>query len=361
MDVPKRPAITASEWRQIVDSALETAIISTDRDGYVTSWNCGAERILGWTEDEMLGQSLERIFPGGESSNMLAREIADALAKGRGGGEENWRLHKDGSRIWAAGEVTPITGDRGEVTGFVKILRNRTYQRQAEEALREERRALELLNRAGSALAAETELNKLVQIVTDVGVELCGAQFGAFFYNVLNGDGESYMLYTLAGAPLEAFSKFPMPRNTPVFAPTFNGEGIVRADDITKDPRYGKNPPRHGMPEGHLPVRSYLAVPVISRDGRFIGGLFFGHAEVGVFTERSERGMQALAAEAAVAIDNTRLAESAHRELEERRGPRPRCWNSTRRLSSRWRTARHNCGPVKPHLGNRKRWKRWVS
>ena len=317
--MPKRSSITASEWRQIVDSAVETAIISTDRDGNVTSWSRGAERILGWTEDEMLGQSLERIFPGGEGSNILGREMADALAKGRGGGEENWRLHKDGSRVWAAGEVTPITGDNGEVTGFVKILRNRTYQRQAEEALREERRALELLNRAGSALAAETELNKLVQIVTDVGVELSGAQFGAFFYNVLSEDGESYMLYTLAGAPLEAFSKFPMPRNTPVFAPTFNGEGIVRSDDITKDPRYGKNPPRHGMPEGHLPVRSYLAVPVISRDGRVIGGLFFGHAEVGVFTERSERGMQALAAEAAVAIDNTRLAESAHRELEERK------------------------------------------
>ncbi len=183
MDVPKRPAITASEWRQIVDSALETAIISTDRDGYVTSWNCGAERILGWTEDEMLGQSLERIFPGGESSNMLAREIADALAKGRGGGEENWRLHKDGSRIWAAGEVTPITGDRGEVTGFVKILRNRTYQRQAEEALRRRTQGSGIVESCrlgiGGGVISELE-QELVQIVTDVGVELCvrsSAQF----------------------------------------------------------------------------------------------------------------------------------------------------------------------------------------
>jgi diguanylate cyclase (GGDEF)-like protein len=55
------------------------------------------------------------------------------------------------------------------------------------------------------------------------------------------------MLYTLSGAPLEAFSKFPMPRNTKVFAPTFKGEGIVRSNDITKDPRYGKNPPRQGL------------------------------------------------------------------------------------------------------------------
>ena len=177
---------------------------------------------------------------------------------------------------------------------------------------------MEVLNRAGSALAAETDLHRLVQIVTDAGVELTGAQFGAFFYNVENERGESYMLYTLSGAPAEAFSKFPMPRNTEVFAPTFKGEGIVRSDDITKDPRYGRNTPRKGMPEGHLPVRSYLAVPVVARDGKVIGGLFFGHASVGVFTERSERGLTGLAAEAAVAIDNVYLAQAAQKEIAER-------------------------------------------
>jgi signal transduction histidine kinase len=127
------------------------------------------------------------------------------------------------------------------------------------------------------------------------------------------------MLYTLSGAPLEAFSKFPMPRNTAVFAPTFNGEGIVRSDDITKDPRYGHNAPRKGMPEGHLPVRSYLAVPVTSRTGEVLGGLFFGHQQAGVFTDRSERSMEGLAAEAAVAIDNVRLSQASEREILERK------------------------------------------
>ena len=73
-----------------------------------------------------------------------------------------------------------------------------------------------------------------------------GAEFGAFFYNVENEAGESYMLYTLSGAPRAAFAQFPMPRNTAVFAPTFNGEGIVRSDDITQDPRYGHNAPTQG-------------------------------------------------------------------------------------------------------------------
>ena len=67
--------------------------------------------------------------------------------------------------------------------------------------------------------------------VTDAGVEVTGAQFGAFFYNVVDPQGESYMLYALSGVPREAFSAFPMPRNTAVFGPTFAGEGIVRSDD----------------------------------------------------------------------------------------------------------------------------------
>ncbi|MEH2571892.1 GAF domain-containing hybrid sensor histidine kinase/response regulator [Bradyrhizobium sp. AZCC 1708] len=310
--------ITAAQWRQIVNGATETAIISTDERGLVTSWNSGASRILGWNEPEMLGQSLGRIFAEEDGQARLRREMEDAIAHGRGGGEEGWRVRKDGSRLWAVGELSPIR-EGAKIIGFVKILRDRTVQRETEEIIREERHALEVLNRAGSALALETDLQRLVQIVTDAGVELSGAEFGAFFYNVTNQAGESYMLYTLSGAPLEAFSNFPMPRNTEVFAPTFNGEGIVRSDDITKDPRYGKNPPRHGMPEGHLPVRSYLAVPVISRTGGVIGGLFFGHGESGVFSERSERGLSGLAAEAAIAIDNVRLSQASQREIEERK------------------------------------------
>jgi PAS domain S-box-containing protein len=312
-----RSTITAAQWRQIVNGATDTAIISTDDQGRVTGWNSGASRILGWSESEMLGQSLSRIFPDDEQE-FLRQEIEDATAHGKGGGEEGWRVRKDGSHFWAVGELSPIHEDEA-IVGFVKILRDRTNQRQTEENLREERRALEVLNRAGSALAAQTDLERLVQIVTDAGVELSGAEFGAFFYNITNQAGESYMLYTLSGAPIEAFSKFPMPRNTEVFAPTFSGEGIVRSDDIMQDPRYGKNAPRKGMPEGHLPVRSYLAVPVMSRTGEVLGGLFFGHARPGIFSERSERGLSGLAAEAAVAIDNANLSQAMRREIAERR------------------------------------------
>jgi signal transduction histidine kinase len=188
------------------------------------------------------------------------------------------------------------------------------------EATREEAELAATLQRIGSTLTAQLELERIVQTVTDESTRLTNAQFGAFFYNVLNEAGESYTLYTLSGVPREAFSKFPMPRNTKVFAPTFHGEGIVRSGDITKDARYGKNAPYYGMPKGHLPVVSYLAVPVMSHSGEVIGGLFFGHEKPNVFTQRHEQLVVGIAGWAAVAMDNARLFESqrqARREAEE--------------------------------------------
>src|SRR4029078_3314444 len=144
---------------------------------------------------------------------------------------------------------------------------------------------------------------------TDTATELTHAEFGAFFYNVRDPErGDSYMLYTLSGAPREAFSAVPQHRATAVFGPTFRGERTVRLDDVTQDSRYGKNAPFFGMPAGHLPVRSYLAVPVKGVSGRVLGGLFFGHSRVGVFTAEHERAAEGGAAWAAGGLQKCRLS-----------------------------------------------------
>jgi signal transduction histidine kinase/DNA-binding response OmpR family regulator len=186
-------------------------------------------------------------------------------------------------------------------------------RRRAVDLAREETRTLEILNETGAAVAAELDLDRLVQTVTDAAVELTGAHFGAFFYNVIDASGEAYTLYALSGVPREAFEKFPMPRNTAVFEPTFRGFGVVRSDNIREDARYGKSGPHFGMPRGHLPVCSYLAVPVVSRSGEVLGGLFFGHPEPAIFDERHERIVTGIAAQAAVAIDNARLYQASQR------------------------------------------------
>jgi PAS domain S-box-containing protein len=234
--------------------------------------------------------------------------------------EVEYRIrHRSGEYRWVIGRAVPVKDKLGAITRWYGTCTDIHELKSAKEALANHVRVLDILNRTGATIASEIDLERIVQTVTDAGVELSGAEFGAFFYNLINESGESYTLYTISGVEREAFSKFPMPRNTAVFAPTFRGDGVVRSDDITADPRYGKNAPHVGMPEGHLPVRSYLAVPVLSRSGEALGGLFFGHSKPGVFTERSEELLVGIAGQAAVAVDNAYLYRAAQQEIVARR------------------------------------------
>ncbi len=190
----------------------------------------------------------------------------------------------------------------------------------AAHARHEERRRLEAetLQQVALDLASELDLSQLVQKVTDAGTSLTGASVGAFFYNATDENGQGYRLQALSGVPRDAIARLAMPRATPLFMPTCLGEGPVRVDDVARDPRYGKVGPHHGMPAGHPPVRSYLAVPVVSRTGEVLGGLFFGHSRPGVFDAEAERSALGIAAQAAVAIDNARLFGQARNELGQR-------------------------------------------
>jgi len=316
-------------------ASSEDAIVSKTLDGIITSWNAAAERLFGHTASEMLGKSILRIIP-----EELHHEETEILAKLRMGQRisryETVRLHKDGRRIEVSLTVSPVRDASGRIVGAAKIAHDITDRRRAELALKEEAEALETLNRVGQAVAAQLDLDRIVQIVTDAATELTGAQFGAFFYNVTSESNESYWLYSLSGAPREAFAQFPMPRNTEVFGPTFHGQGVVRSDDIRTDPRYGKNAPYHGMPPGHLPVVSYLAVPVATHTGTVMGGLFLGHPRPGVFTERAERLALGIAAQASIAMTHADM----FRTLREREAQLKQIANEREQILESERTAR---------------------
>ncbi|MCD6078543.1 MAG: hypothetical protein K0R89_2481 [Ramlibacter sp.] len=232
-------------------------------------------------------------------------------------------LHKQGRFVaaMAVHQATPRHW-REEDIELVQTVLDRCFdaleRMRSEAAQREESRLLELLNRTGATLASELDLDVVLQQVTDAATEMTGAQFGAFFYNGRDENGEAYLLYTLAGAPRAAFENFGHPRPTGLFGPTFRGDPPIRVHDVLADPRYGQWGPHHGMPKGHLPVRSYLAVSVTGRSGEVIGGLFFGHPEPGVFTQRSEQLAVGIAGQAAVAIDNARLYAKAQQSADER-------------------------------------------
>ena len=125
---------------RILDSATDYAVIAMDRSGRVTRWSAGAERVLGWREEEMMGDPAHVFFtPEDREAGRPETEMALALEQGSAP-DERWHLRKGGERFWANGELMPLKAADGMVQGFVKILRDRTRQR-AEDA---ERNASEL-------------------------------------------------------------------------------------------------------------------------------------------------------------------------------------------------------------------------
>ena len=327
---------TSRRLNSILNNTRMAVFMMDDRQQCVFM-NKAAEELTGYTFEETQGRPLHDVihnkYPDGRHYPVEECPIDRAFPEDDQVEGEELFVHKDGHFYPVGFTASPIRDDAGRPIGTIIEARNIAEEKARDAALEEERQALEILNSTAAQVAAELDLDKLVQTVVDAGVELTGAQFGAFFYNVLDEEGASYMLYALSGAERSAFENYPMPRATDVFAPTFRGEGVIRSNDILADPRYGNNAPYKGMPEGHLPVRSYLAVPVTSRSGEVIGGLFFGHGEPGIFSERSERLMTGLSAQAAVGIDNARLfnaAQQANRRLEaqvvERTADRDRMW-----------------------------------
>lgn len=274
-------------------------------------------KILGRSREDLLGKDIHDLtHPDDlERSDTAFKNL---LVDKRPFDIEKRYVRPDGTFVWVSTTVSLVRIE-GQPTGSVlAVILDITERKQAEEALQDETRILELLNHSGKSLASTLDLHTLLQIVTDSGSALTGAEFGAFFYNGTDEQGDAYMLYTLSGAPREAFEEFGHPRATPVFKPTFAGDAPIRSDDILKDPRYGQMFPHFGMPKGHSLVRSYLAASVISRSGEVIGGLFFGHSQAAVFNERAERLIVGLAAQAAIAIDNARLYELAQKSAQER-------------------------------------------
>jgi PAS domain S-box-containing protein len=188
------------------------------------------------------------------------------------------------------------------------------------DALQNERR-LRLLVETGILLASERSLDVIVQAALDAGLHLCDARYGAFFYNNIGDDGNSYSLYKIAGPDLNVFAALPKPYcpEIPAQIPkdSLLNQLILRSPDVTQDPRFTDDLPFAGLTPSHLPVRSYLSVPVRSRAGESLGCLLYGHPDANIFTSAAEDLVSTIASQAAVAIDNLRLADSLTHEVSQ--------------------------------------------
>lgn len=129
-------------FRLLVENASDYAIFSLDLDGRITTWNRGAERLLGWSKEEAIGRSGKIVFTEKDRADDVPKEeMARAAREGR---SENtrWHVRKGGERFWASGILEAVRSEAGELLGFAKILRDRTETKRYEEALEQSNRNL---------------------------------------------------------------------------------------------------------------------------------------------------------------------------------------------------------------------------
>lgn len=293
----------------ITDNATAALFIMNTRD-YVTFMNPAAEILTGFTFEDLREQTLHsqvhHSHPDGSFYDPAECPIFNSLSSRQTLiNHEDVFFRRNGEKIYVSINARPIY-ERGQVSSYLMEVRDISQEKEADKALREKNRDLEMLNKIGKTLSAELELKKLLQTVTDTCTELIGAEFGAFFYNQ-PGTEEEYELLALSGPHKDNFNKIPNSAKIRLISHTFKGEKTIRSGNVNKESFYGRTTLIEEVPEARPFIKSYLSVPVISRQGSIIGGLFFGHAGKDRFKKNSEEIVKAIASQAAIAIDNSQL------------------------------------------------------
>ncbi|HVF39685.1 MAG TPA: ATP-binding protein [Gemmatimonadaceae bacterium] len=255
-------------------SAMSDIVWFTDADGNVEDMP-GWRSLTAQTIDEVRGSGwLDAVHPDDrERVAGVWRAAIEAQSRYRA----EYRVsNADGVYRWYRAQAVPVLDADGDIKEWVGTLNDIDVEKQATLQERAETNLIEAINRLGAVLASELDPSRIEQTVARAATELTGAEFGTF-------------------------------------SPAYRNEATVRSDDIVDDDRFRDNSPF--IQPAAADLRSYLAVPVMSRTGEQLGGLVFGHSQPDAFTERHERIANSIASWASVSMDNARLyaAERAAR------------------------------------------------
>ncbi|HEY8399959.1 MAG TPA: CHASE domain-containing protein [Cytophagaceae bacterium] len=304
----------STERTRFLAESMPQKVWTANADGEMNYFNQYWLEYTGLSLDEILGWGWKQVIhPEDKEHTEVVWE--NSLKSKQPFQLENRLRNKHGEYRWHLTRGVPQLDSQGNVVLWVGTNTEIHDQKLNAEELQEKNRTLKILNEIGITVSGELELKKLIQAVTDATTELIGAEFGAFFYNEQDENGEAYTLYSLSEC--HSIISGSLPENASVFKPVFYGAEVVRSDDTTSYLNHEGNLAYFSTPEGYLPVISYLAVPVIARSGELMGGLFFGHSQPGVFKGKAEDLVIGIASQAAIAIENSRLFEKMKSQNDE--------------------------------------------
>ena len=292
------------DLRALANSIPQLAWIASF-DGTIAWYNQRWHDYTGTTAEQMAGDGWSIAYDAQHLPSMLQAWKA-ALREGTPFEMEFPIRGADGQYRWFLTRANPVRDRGGQLLRWFGTSTDVDQVKRAQEALRDETRVLELLNNTGAALASTLDLPALLQETVDAATRISGARFGAFYYDDAGEVHDSV-------APLPSAS-------------AVNGISLRQADAIATELRQGAAMRQNDLlaaPDASAgaapPLRSCLSLPVSSRSGLLLGRLLLGHPQAGMFSARSERIVSAIAAQAAVALDNTRLYAAATRAAEERK------------------------------------------
>ena len=277
------------QLRSLVEGVRDYAIYLLDREGYITTWNPGAERIKHYTSDEIIGKHFSRFFTQEDAERGRPAELL-RLATERGRiEEEGWRVRKDGSRFWANVILTAIRDTTGELTGFAKVTRDYTDRKRAEEAV--------MLQLSG-ALLSNMDVRKLLEAISASLREVVphdAATLG--LYEVQSGTLMVQFLNVAEGESRRTDVRLPMDGSPAGLA--FRSREPVLLDRI-QEPRFAAEGVRHLTDLG---MRSGCWVPLIHR-GEAVGVLAIASRIEGTFSQHDADMLVQLAGQVAMAVSN---------------------------------------------------------
>jgi PAS domain S-box-containing protein len=277
-----------------------------DSNGKIILANKANLNMLGYMREEYVGQNIGNFYADRDDLDyifkrlMANEDVRDMEVRLQG--KEGIIKHVliSCNALWKEGKIV-------NVRCFVRDITDRKL---VEEYLREKNKTLQILNSIGNTISANLDLKKLLQSVTDATTEISGAEFGAFFYRDHDDKTPFFNLHSVAGAHQAKFQDFYAQQVRQVITPLFFTEQIIRINNIETDISNGIARALRSQGVQEIPFRSYMIMPVISKNGELFGGLLFAHSSVDVFTDRSEILVESIALQAAIAIDNSRLFEA---------------------------------------------------